>query len=133
MAIHSWYRRPGNRIKSSLPYERAGFLTGTSHATAFVSGVAALLWPISRSRLLRHKNIILKSSKKEPGLKGKCNSEGRLMRFWRLGFAAQIKNIPDFNVKIAQRMPNRAIFKQKIAGYLIKDNKRRNNSVTGAK
>ncbi|MEK6625018.1 MAG: hypothetical protein AABY86_08625, partial [Bdellovibrionota bacterium] len=71
--------------------------------------------------------------KKEPGLKGKCNSEGRLDAFLALGFAAQIKNIPDFNVKIAQRMPNSRNFKQKIAGYLIKDNKRRNNSVTGAK
>ena len=125
---------PGNRIKSSLPYERAGFLTGTSQATAFVSGVAALLkaqYPDLDYYAI--KNIILKSSKKEPGLKGKCNSEGRLDAFLALGFAAQIKNIPDFNVKIAQRMPNSRNFKQKIAGYLIKDNKRRNNSVTGAK
>ncbi|HAZ13692.1 MAG: hypothetical protein A2X86_16430 [Bdellovibrionales bacterium GWA2_49_15] len=125
---------PGNRIKSSLPYERAGFLTGTSQATAFVSGVAALLkaqYPDLDYHAI--KNIILKSARKEPALKGMCNSEGRLDAFLALGFAAQIKNIPDFNVKVAQRMPNSRNMRQKASGYLIRDQRRANNSLTGPK
>jgi len=34
---------PGYRIKSSLQNGRTGYLTGTSQATAFVTGVAALI------------------------------------------------------------------------------------------
>ena len=34
---------PGKRIKSALPYNRSGFLSGTSQATAFVCGLVALL------------------------------------------------------------------------------------------
>ena len=69
---------PGYRIRSSLPQERSGFLTGTSQATAFVTGIAALLksqYPHLKSKQI--KEIILRSAKKEPGLIGKCNTGGR--------------------------------------------------------
>ena len=70
---------PGYRIKSALPNGRAGYLTGTSQATAFVSGAAALLmsqYPnLSTSEI---KNIINKSAKKEKSLTSKCASGGRL-------------------------------------------------------
>jgi len=70
---------PGNRIKSSIPYGRAGYLTGTSQATAFVSGVAALLkanFPSLSATAI--KDIIRDSAHKEKSLVGKCNSEGRV-------------------------------------------------------
>lgn len=35
---------PGHNIYSTLPKNRYGFLTGTSQATAFASGLAALTW-----------------------------------------------------------------------------------------
>lgn len=35
---------PGHNIYSTLPKNKYGFLTGTSQATAFVSGLAALTW-----------------------------------------------------------------------------------------
>ena len=70
---------PGYRIKSSLQNGRAGYLTGTSQATAFVSGVAALIksqFPqISNDKI---KEIIRASAKKEPGMEGKCATGGRL-------------------------------------------------------
>lgn len=70
---------PGYRIKSSLPYSRAGYLTGTSQATAFVTGVAALIkskFPnLSASEI---KATIKQSAKKEEQLLAKCSSGGRL-------------------------------------------------------
>ena len=69
---------PGYRIRSTLPQERSGFLTGTSQATAFVTGIAALLksqYPSLSSKQL--KEIILRSAKKERTLFGKCQTGGR--------------------------------------------------------
>lgn len=70
---------PGYRIKSSLPHSRSGYLTGTSQATAFVSGVAALIkshYPQLTAGDL--KMIIKKSAKQEITLSTKCASGGRL-------------------------------------------------------
>jgi subtilisin family serine protease len=70
---------PGYRIKSALPNRRSGYLTGTSQATAFVSGVAALIkshYPTLTAVELRM--LIKKSAKKEISLMAKCASGGRL-------------------------------------------------------
>lgn len=70
---------PGYRIKSALPNKRAGFLTGTSQATAFVSGVAALLksnYPKMTPKQM--KEIINSSAKKIKGFDKYCLSGGRL-------------------------------------------------------
>ena len=70
---------PGYRIKSSLQNGRAGYLTGTSQATAFVTGVAALIksqFPqIPNDKI---KEIIKASARKEPTMEGKCATGGRL-------------------------------------------------------
>lgn len=70
---------PGYRIRSALPNGRAGYLTGTSQATAFVTGVAALL----KSKhpeltAVEIKEIIKSSAKKEITLLARCSSGGRL-------------------------------------------------------
>lgn len=70
---------PGYRIRSAIPSGGAGFMTGTSQATAFVTGVAALLksqFPELTANEI--KTIVVASSKKERALSGKCVSEGRL-------------------------------------------------------
>jgi subtilisin family serine protease len=70
---------PGYRIRSALPNNRAGYLTGTSQATAFVSGSAALLmsqYPGLRTEEI--KEILKQSAKKEITLLSKCSSGGRL-------------------------------------------------------
>ena len=70
---------PGYRIKSSLQNGRAGYLTGTSQATAFVTGVVALIksqYPnLSTEKI---KEIIKASAKKESTMEGKCVTGGRL-------------------------------------------------------
>ena len=70
---------PGYRIRSALPNGRSGYLTGTSQATAFVSGVAALLKSkhptLSAAEI---KEIIKSSAKKEITLLSRCSSGGRL-------------------------------------------------------
>jgi subtilisin family serine protease len=70
---------PGHRIRSAVPSSGAGYMTGTSQATAFVSGVAALIK--SRFPMFRFdeiKNIILSSSKKIKKLNGKVLGGGKL-------------------------------------------------------
>jgi len=70
---------PGKRIKSALPLNRSGFLTGTSQATAFVTGVAALLKSNDSNLSAKEiKRIIKASAKSEISLKNYSNSNGRL-------------------------------------------------------
>lgn len=99
---------PGYQIKSSLQYGRAGFLTGTSQATAFVSGVAALIkaqYPNLKPNQV--KEIILNSAKKEFTFNGKCKSEGRVDALKALELANQMyKNNSDVkyaNTKASNR------------------------------
>lgn len=70
---------PGFRIKSAIPGNGAGMMTGTSQATAFVTGVAALIksnYPKLNYQQIR--NIILSSSRKISKLKGKILGGGKL-------------------------------------------------------
>jgi len=70
---------PGKRIKSALPYDRAGFLTGTSQATAFVTGVVAILKSqFPKLSYTDVKDIIRSSAKSETALASNSNSGGRL-------------------------------------------------------
>ena len=85
---------PGSGIKSALPGGRSGFLTGTSQATAFVTGVAALIkakhpnLPYGRIKALS-----IESAKKELTFLGKCHSEGRLNAGTALDKADQTKTV----------------------------------------
>jgi len=70
---------PGARIRSSLPGGRSGYLTGTSQATAFVTGVAALIKAeFPKFDYGQIKKIIRESAIKVPALADKCSSGGRL-------------------------------------------------------
>jgi subtilisin family serine protease len=81
---------PGYRIKSSHLNGRTGYLTGTSQATAFVTGVAALIkseYPqLSTEKI---KEIIKASAKRETTMEGKCATNGRLDASAALLMAAQ--------------------------------------------
>jgi subtilisin family serine protease len=82
---------PGYRIKSSLQNGRTGYLTGTSQATAFVTGVAALIkseYPQLTTENI--KTIIVATAKKEITMEGKCASGGRLDASSALMMAAQM-------------------------------------------
>jgi len=70
---------PGNRIQSAIPGNGAAQMTGTSQATAFVTGVAALVK--SKHPELSYdqiKNIILSSSEKVKNFEGKILGGGKL-------------------------------------------------------
>lgn len=103
---------PGYRIKSSLQNGRAGFLTGTSQATAFVTGVAALIksqFPgLSTEKI---KEIIKSSAKKEVTMEGKCATGGRLDAASALTLAAQFAG--------ESEMPNRQLATKKEEGKII--------------
>ncbi len=70
---------PGHRIRSAIPGNGAGYMTGTSQATAFVTGVAALIkskYP--KMKYDQVKNIILSSSLKVKSFEGKILGAGKL-------------------------------------------------------
>jgi subtilisin family serine protease len=70
---------PGHRIRSAIPSNGAGYMTGTSQATAFVSGVAAMIkakYP--KMKYDQVKNIILGSSLKVKSFEGKILGAGKL-------------------------------------------------------
>lgn len=70
---------PGYRIRSALPNSRSGYLTGTSQATAFVTGVAAMLMSeYPELSITEIKDAIKNSAKSEITLSSKCSSGGRL-------------------------------------------------------
>lgn len=90
---------PGYRIKSSLQNGRAGYLTGTSQATAFVTGVAALIkseYPDFTTEKI--KEIIKGSAKKEVTMDGKCATGGRLDAGQALALATQFSSNYDRGV-----------------------------------
>jgi len=70
---------PGERIYSTLPGGRYGYMSGTSQATAFVSGMAALL--LSENPKLKPseiRNIIIKSVDTVPHLRDKLLAGGKV-------------------------------------------------------
>lgn len=93
---------PGYRIKSSLQNGRTGYLTGTSQATAFVTGVAALIkaeFPqLSTEKI---KEIIKASARKEITMEGKCATGGRLDASSALVLASQAAGEPTAQRQLA--------------------------------
>jgi len=76
---HVHVAAPGENIYSTLPKGRYGYLTGTSQATAFVSGLAALI--LSENPKLKPfevREIIMKSVDHLASLEGKVASGGRI-------------------------------------------------------
>ncbi len=83
---------PGEHILSTLPGGKYGFMTGTSQATAYVTGVAALILSVKPNakrpdQLIRH---ILATGDKELSLIGKTKSYSRLNSHRAL--AMELKN-----------------------------------------
>ncbi len=76
---HVHVAAPGENIFSTLPKGRYGYLTGTSQATAFVSGLAALI--LSENPKLKPsdvRDIIMKTADKVTALDDKVSSGGRI-------------------------------------------------------
>jgi len=70
---------PGDKIFSTMPGNNYGYLTGTSQATAFVSGLAAMIWSErSKTHYLTVRNIIEKSMIFNKKLKGLVKNSGQI-------------------------------------------------------
>ncbi|MBL7715718.1 MAG: S8 family serine peptidase [Bdellovibrionales bacterium] len=83
---------PGENIFSTLPGNRFGYMTGTSQATAFVTGVAALL--LAKDPTLtpvQIKQLIMGSVDKFPQLADKVFTGGRVNAY---GALLALKNRP---------------------------------------
>lgn len=82
---------PGLRIRSSIPGSSVGEMSGTSQATAFVTGVVAMIksqFPqISHTNI---KKIIIQSSKKIATLNDKVLSGGKLNALGAIKLATKI-------------------------------------------
>lgn len=90
---HVHVAAPGEQIFSTLPKGRYGYLTGTSQATAFVSGLAALI--LSENPDLKPsevRDIIMKSSDKLPGLENKLASGGRINAYAALRLTVAMRD-----------------------------------------
>jgi subtilisin family serine protease len=96
---------PGESIFSTMPHSRYGYNTGTSQATAFVSGVAALM--LSENPNLTPpelKKLIMSSVDKANNLKGKVASGGRLNAYKAVVMAQEtLKNAPTRAVATANQ------------------------------
>ncbi len=70
---------PGDNIRSTLPNNRYGEMTGTSQATAFVSGVSSLLYAQNKEfNYLDVKNQILSTADEKRILRSKTITSGKL-------------------------------------------------------
>lgn len=84
---------PGSQIRSTLPNNRYGVMTGTSQATAFVTGVAALLLSLNNNfGYLQIKDRILSTAQgyQSKGLLGKTKTAGRLNSWAALAMQPRI-------------------------------------------
>lgn len=94
---------PGEDIYSTLPGGGFGKMTGTSQATAFVSGVAALI--LSKNPTLKPeqvKNLIMNTSDKMDSLKLECLSQGKVNAAAALSGLEDLKNL-EFNEAVVQK------------------------------
>lgn len=102
---------PGENIFSTLPGGKYGYMSGTSQATAFVTGVAALL--LSQNPKLTPtelKQLIIKSVDPIAGLKGKIASGGRVNAYLAL-MALRSNALPGLPVIAAQPASLTTIFR----------------------
>lgn len=100
---HVHVAAPGENIFSTLPRGRYGYLTGTSQATAFVSGLAALM--LSENPKLKPadvRQLLMSSADKIKGLENKIASAGRINAFMALKQTVALRNGESVST-IAQR------------------------------
>jgi thermitase len=95
---------PGENIYSTLPGGRYGYMTGTSQATAFVSGMAALLLAKDPTLTpLQIKEVIMASVDRFPQLEAKLVTGGRVNAYSAL---LTLQDKGQFNHKsMASRIP----------------------------
>jgi subtilisin family serine protease len=82
---------PGENIYSTLPNGQFGLMTGTSQATAFVTGVAALI--LSHNKEFNYAQVkkqIISTADELPELRGKTSTSGKLNSYAALAIQPNI-------------------------------------------
>jgi len=70
---------PGNRIKSTIPHGKYGYLSGSSQAAAFVTGAVSLMKTVNPNLTpAQVKKILMDTATTSPYLYGKSKSKGVL-------------------------------------------------------
>ena len=103
---HTHIAAPGDNIFSTFPNGKYGYLTGTSQATAFVSGAAALV--LSENSSLSPKevrDVLMRSADTLDTLKNKVASSGRLNAFKAVKTALALRNGTDMNTTKFAKAP----------------------------
>lgn len=89
---------PGSQIRSAIPNDRSAYMTGTSQATAFVTGVAAMIMANNPDlKFATVKQIILASALKVKSFEGKIQGSRKLDAEKALTMAQELQN-PTRNV-----------------------------------
>ena len=92
---------PGHRIKGPLPKNRFGTMTGTSQATAFVTGVAALLKSqFPNLTPLQIRDILIQSSQRINSFEGNSSIGGKLDAYSALTLAKKLEKKNKYLAKI---------------------------------
>jgi subtilisin family serine protease len=95
---------PGYRINGPLPLNRSGYLTGTSQATAFVSGVAAIIISgFPNLSVETVKEAILAGTRKDAEFASINKSGGMLDAFNSFNIAKALSKSPIFKVAETKR------------------------------
>jgi subtilisin family serine protease len=106
---------PGENIYSTLPGGRYGYMTGTSQATAFVTGVAALL--LSQDPTLTPQDIreiVMNSVDPIPGLRDKVASGGRVNAYKALVLLSQRNQRQESHPSLIASRSSASVSKSKI-------------------
>ncbi|MBI3543128.1 MAG: S8 family serine peptidase [Deltaproteobacteria bacterium] len=93
---------PGENILSTVPGGKYAYMSGTSQATAFVTGLAALL--LSKNRSLHPeqvRDLVRASADKLPSLRDKVFSGGKVNAYAALALLDRDKGAPSANKLIA--------------------------------
>jgi subtilisin family serine protease len=96
---------PGGGILSLQQNQAYGFMNGTSQATAFVSGLSALVWSMNPQLTnLEVKQIIQKSIVKTAALKNKVITDGYVDAGLAVKIASEFKNKSKNQLKKASKL-----------------------------
>ena len=97
---HVQVAAPGENIYSTFPDGKYGYLTGTSQATAFVSGLAALMLSENSSLSPQEiRKVLMESVDKVKGLERKVASEGKINAYKAMKMGVSMKQ----NLLLVQR------------------------------
>jgi thermitase len=116
---------PGEGIYSTFPGGKYGYLTGTSQATAFVTGVAALI--LSHNKDFSSEQVkrqIVATADELPGLRDKTKSGGKLNSYAAL---AKQPNIPATGIASAHAISKAGVIGG--ASEVMGDNNEMNNFI----